>query len=60
LLIAQPLIEARLGLYLELDWPTARELYLLGAVSLLGLLTGLIPGLRIYRYSVTDGMMIRI
>lgn len=60
LLIAQPLIEGSLGLYLELDWPTAREVYLLGAVGLLGLLTGLIPALRIYRYSVTDGMMIRI
>jgi putative ABC transport system permease protein len=60
LLIAQPLIEMRLGLYLSIEWPTARELYLLGAVTLLGLLTGLIPALRIYRYSVTDGMTIGI
>jgi putative ABC transport system permease protein len=60
LMISQPLIQSQLGLFLELAWPTVRELYLLGAVSLLGLLTGLIPAIRIYRYSVTDGMMIRI
>lgn len=58
--LAQPLIQSRLGLYLPLNPPGAREAGLMGAVVLAGLLAGLVPGLRAYYYSLTDGMNIRL
>lgn len=59
-LAAEPLLGAKLGLFMPLGWPAWRELALLVAVCLAGLLVGVIPGARIYRYSLADGMTIRI
>jgi putative ABC transport system permease protein len=36
------------------------ELQLIGIVCLAGIVIGLIPGYWIYRYSLSDGMTIRI
>jgi len=60
LLIARPLIESRYGLHLGLGGLSAHELGLLGLVLGAGLLTGAIPAWRAYRYSLADGMSIRI
>ena len=60
LLLAQPLIEARYGLHLALGLLSQREWWLLGAVVGAGLLVGALPGYRAYRYSLVDGMTIRI
>ncbi len=59
-LIAQPIIQSQLGLYLPIHPPTAHELMLLVAAICAGLLVGLIPAYRAYRYSLADGMTIRI
>ncbi len=48
------------GLYVGLDWFTPVQLYMLLAVCVAALLVGLIPGLRAYRYSLLDGMTVRI
>jgi putative ABC transport system permease protein len=59
LLVVRPLLDARFGLALEVAWPSARELGALVAVLAAGLLAGLLPALRAYRLSLSDGMMVR-
>ena len=56
----QPLVESRLGLFLTLGLPSASELLLLAAVVLGGGLIGSIPAYRAYRFSLADGLSIRI
>ncbi len=60
LLIGQSWIEARLGLFITIGWPSAYELQLMCIVAVAGVLIGLIPAWRIYRYSLADGMTVRI
>ena len=60
LIIAQPLVEARFGLFIAIDVLSHYEWKLLGAVLGAGLLVGAIPAYRSYRYSLSDGMTIRI
>jgi putative ABC transport system permease protein len=60
LLAGQPWLEARLGLFIAVGWPSAHELGLMALVAVAGVLIGLIPAYRIYRYSLADGMTIRI
>jgi putative ABC transport system permease protein len=59
-LIAQPMIQSRLGLFLPTHAPTTHEMLLLLAAVCAGLLVGLIPAYRAYRYSLADGMTIRV
>ncbi len=60
LLAAAPLLETRLGLAIA-AWPPSRhELILLASVLGCGLSAGLLPAWRAYRYSLADGMTIRI
>jgi putative ABC transport system permease protein len=59
LLIAQPIIEARYGIYIALGGPTLRELMLLAIVLLAGVTAGLLPGYRAYKLSLADGLSIR-
>jgi putative ABC transport system permease protein len=60
LMSLQPWIESLFGLHVPIGWPTAAELLLLLVIAVCGALVGLIPGIRIYRYSLTDGMTIRV
>ncbi len=60
LLLVQPLAESNYGLYLPISLPSLRERLMLGLVGTSGLLIGLIPGYQAYRYSLADGMSIRI
>ena len=60
LLAGQPWLAARLGLLIGVRWPSAHELALMLLVGTAGVLIGLIPAYRIYRYSLADGMTIRI
>ena len=60
LLIGQPWLESRLGLFIVVGWPSAYEFALMIVVAAAGVLIGLIPAYRIYRYSLADGMTIRI
>jgi putative ABC transport system permease protein len=53
-------LESRLGLFVGLGWPSPRELALMALVAAAGVLIGLIPAYRIYRYSLADGMTIRV
>jgi putative ABC transport system permease protein len=60
LVIGHPWLESRLGLFVAIDWPSAHELSLMALVAGAGALIGLVPAYRIYRYSLADGMTIRI
>ncbi|MBF0220156.1 MAG: ABC transporter permease [Gammaproteobacteria bacterium] len=60
LLVAQPLMAAQLGIYIAIGWPTSAEWQLLGAVLGAGLGVGFVPAYRAYRYSLADGMTIRL
>ena len=60
LITTQPLIESRFGLFIGIDWPSSYEFTLLGLLLAAGTLVSLIPGIRAYRYSLADGMTIRI
>ena len=59
LVIVRPLVDNAYGLYLDIGWLTARELFSLLAVLSVGLLAGLLPALYAYRLSLADGMMVR-
>jgi putative ABC transport system permease protein len=59
LAIVRPVVDAHFGLYLEIGWPSPREGAALAAVIAAGLLAGLVPAARAYRFSVSDGMMVR-
>ena len=58
--IGHPWLESRLGLFITIGWPSAHELGLMALVAVAGALIGLVPAYRIYRYSLADGMTIRI
>jgi putative ABC transport system permease protein len=60
LLVAQPLILFRFGLLIGVRGLSSYELILVSVVCLAGFLIGTIPAYRIYRYSLADGMTIRI
>lgn len=59
-LFARPVIQTQLGLFLPIHSPTGHEYMLLAAAIGAGLLMGLIPAYRAYRYSLADGMTIRL
>jgi putative ABC transport system permease protein len=60
LLLGQAWLESRLGLFIAIGWPTPRELELAALIAAAGVLIGLIPAYRIYRYSLADGMTVRV
>ena len=59
LAIAQPIVDASFGLWLPIEAPTARELWVMLAVIAAGAIVSLVPALRAYRMSVADGMMVK-
>jgi putative ABC transport system permease protein len=48
-----------LRLYMEIGWPSSRQGAALAAVTVAGLAAGFVPALRAYRFSVSDGMMVK-
>lgn len=60
LLIGQPIIESRFGLFLEIGGLSTYEWVLLGAVVASGFLVGSIPSYRAYRLSLADGLSVRV
>jgi putative ABC transport system permease protein len=54
------LILSRFGFFIAISAISLYELLLIVIVCLAGIVIGLIPGYRIYRYSLADGMTIRL
>ena len=60
LLSGQGWIASEFGLYVSLKLFSPNQVYILLLVALFGCLVGLIPGIRMYRYSLIDGMTVRV
>ncbi|PSU30840.1 ABC transporter permease [Photobacterium lutimaris] len=60
LLISQPIIQTQFGLFIPITAPTKHELLLLVLVQLAGMLVGIIPAVRAYQHSLSDGMTIKV
>lgn len=60
MLLGAPILETRYGLYLEVGAPSVAELRLLVGVVLAGTVIGLIPGWRVYRHALIDGLTPRL
>jgi putative ABC transport system permease protein len=60
LLVGQPLILSKFGIFIAISGVSGYELVLMAVIGAAGTIIGLIPGYRIYCYSVSDGMTIRI
>lgn len=60
LIAVQPVLATRFGLFFELGGITAYELVMGSVVCVVGIIIGIIPGYRIYRYSLADGMTVRL
>ena len=60
LFIGQPLIDSAFGLWLPIEAPTMREVWVLLGVVAASAIVSMVPALRAYRMSVADGMMVKI
>ena len=60
LFVARSFIQTQLGLWMEIGLPTLHEWLLLAIVLLAGVVAGLWPALRAYRYSLIDGMTVHM
>jgi putative ABC transport system permease protein len=60
LAMAQPLIASHMGIFIPIDGPAAYDLLLMGIIFLGGIMIGFVPGYRIYRMSLADGMTVRM
>ncbi|WP_377512895.1 ABC transporter permease [Octadecabacter sp. R77987] len=58
--VAQPLIDSAFGLWLPIDAPSMREVWVLLGVVLAGAIVSMVPAIRAYRLSLADGMMVKI
>ena len=59
-LFGQNWIAREFGLFVELNLLAPGPVYVLCAVALIGCLIGLVPGIRMYRYALIDGMTVRL
>ncbi|MEP2784300.1 MAG: ABC transporter permease [Pseudoruegeria sp.] len=59
LFLAQPMIDAAFGLWLPIDAPSLRELWVVVSVVLAAAIVSLLPAVRAYRMSLADGMIVR-
>ncbi|MGR3503543.1 ABC transporter permease [Pseudaestuariivita sp.] len=59
LFVGQPMIDAAFGLYLPIEAPSLRELYVLAGVIAASAIVSALPALRAYRLSLADGMTVK-
>lgn len=60
LVVGQPWVDAAFGIWLPIEPPSIRELWVLAIVIGAAALASLLPAIRAYRLSLADGMMVRI
>jgi len=60
IVIGGPTAAVRFGLFISTGLPTAWDLVLCGIVCIAGILVGLVPAYRSYRYALADGLMVRV
>ena len=57
--IAQPILDNAFGLWLPIEAPSMRELWVIVGVICAGAIVSLVPAIRAYRMSLADGMMVK-
>lgn len=57
---AQPLLDARYGLFIRIEVPGQREMMIVAGVVFSAAVVSLLPAVRAYRMSVADGMMVKM
>lgn len=57
---AQPVLQDRFGVYIAIRGLSAADLAILGAIVLSGVAIGLIPAVRAYRNTLSDGLQLRV
>lgn len=58
--LGAPILQQEFGLHIGLEGLSLWQWQLIGMVTVAGFLVGLIPGYRAYKYSLADGMSIRL
>ena len=59
LFLAQPVVDSAFGLFLPIEPPAIREMFVLLTVVAAGAIVSMLPAFRAYRLSLADGMMVR-
>ncbi len=59
LIIAQPIVDRTFGIWLPINAPTLQEFWVILAVIGAGAIVSLVPAIRAYKMSVSDGMMVK-
>ncbi|WP_293441030.1 ABC transporter permease [Planktotalea sp.] len=59
LFIGQPILDREFGLWLAIDPPSLREVWVMLAVIAAGAIVSMVPAIRAYRLSVADGMVVK-
>ncbi|WP_299639283.1 FtsX-like permease family protein [uncultured Ruegeria sp.] len=59
-LVIDPILAANFGLRISVDLPSFREVLLIAVVFCSGLLASIIPALRVYRMTLSDGLSVRL
>ncbi len=59
LAVAQPMVDAAFGLFLPITPPSLAELWVLLGVIAAGAIVSMVPAVRAYRLSLSDGMTVR-
>ncbi len=59
LMIAQPVLDSAFGLWLPINAPSFREVWVILAVVGASAIVSLVPAVRAYRMSLADGMMVK-
>ena len=59
IIVMRPFILANFGIEITLSFLTLRDFFILAIIIGAGFLIGLIPAYQSYRYSLSDGMMVK-
>ncbi|PPR61099.1 MAG: hypothetical protein CFH08_02287 [Alphaproteobacteria bacterium MarineAlpha3_Bin7] len=59
MLLLQPFLENITGLFIEIATPSSREIVILGIILMASIVAGIIPAIRAYLTSLSDGLMIK-
>ena len=54
------MLDRHFGFYMDIGWPSEREIIMLGVFIVLGAFAGLVPAWRALNQTVADGMTVRI
>ena len=60
IMLGQGWMAREFGLFIPLQWLSPGQIGILLLVALSGVIIGLIPGIRVYRYSLSDGISVRV